>query len=131
MRRAKCLLGHSFFEQTAKYNLKKKRMEKKIPTNSSCFGKPLIYSLQTTGSQPVNEVQPVLHLRMNTVNHTVKAGTFLNARLKLPDGAIPKRGNGRSEDANQALEDAERELKAEAWDGPADIGIGKPDPTGW
>ena len=79
----------------------------------------------------MNTVQPVLHLRMNTVNHTVKAGTFLNARLKLPNGTIPKRGNGRTQAENQALEDSEREFKAEAWDGLANIGIAKPDPTGW
>ena len=83
------------------------------------------------GSQPVNLVQPVLHLRMQTVNHTIKAGTFLNARLKLASGTIPKRGNGRKPEENKALDDSERDFKHEAWDGEADIGIAKPDPTGW
>ena len=78
----------------------------------------------------MNLKQPIIHCRINSLNHCMNIGTHVVARLFLTDQHIPKQGNGRTAEENQALVKGEKKFKKGLWNDPVNIPAGRPDPTG-
>ena len=78
----------------------------------------------------MNLVVPVVHCRINTLNHCLHIGCHCVARLFLDDQHIPKRGAGRTKEENRALDKGDKKFKQGLWNEPIKIPDGKPDPTG-